>query len=479
MSTALLAAGDSATALRALVYLACSQQSDGGFAQNFWIDGTPYWRGVQLDEVAFPVVLAWRLWKMDGLREFDPFPMVVACARFLAMHGPATEQERWEECGGYSPSTLAATIAGLVCAADFCLARGREASSSFLLGYADFLESHLERWTVTTAGSLVPGIPRHYVRINPAVVGDPAPNEDPNDGTIILANQRPGETCAYPARDIVDAGFLELVRYGVRRPGDPLIEASLCVVDAILKVDTPVGPCWRRYNHDGYGTHDDGGPYHDWGRGRAWPLLTGERAHYEFAAGRPVDHLVAAFERFASKGGMLPEQVWDAADIPSAGLFIGQPAGSAMPLMWAHAEYIKLLRSIVDGVVFDLVPIVADRYRAGRGRPDLEIWKPLHQVCTVCPGQVLRVQADEPFVLVWSADAWQTVVRTRSTSTEFGVEFTDLTIANGQRAPIQFTFLWTASQRWEGRNYEVCVIDGARENAVPAALSTRARSARE
>jgi glucoamylase len=455
--TALLSAGDSATALRALVYLACSQQADGGFAQNFWLDGTPYWRGVQLDEVAFPVILAWRLWKMGGLRHFDPFPMVAACARFLAMRGPATEQERWEECGGYSPSTLAATITGLVCAADFTAARGQGASSRFLLDCADFLESHLERWTVTTAGSLVPGVRRHYVRINPAVFDDSAASEDPNACTIVLANQRPGDPFAYPARDVVDAGFLELVRYGVRCPGDPLIEASLCVVDATLKVDTPFGPCWRRYNHDGYGPRDDGGAFDDWGRGRAWPLLTGERAHYEFAAGRPVDHLVAAFERFASKGGMLPEQVWDAADIAAAGLFLGRPAGSAMPLMWAHAEYTKLLRSIVDGVVFDLVPIVADRYRAGRGRSDLEIWKPRHPARTVSPGQVLRVQAEEPFALVWSADAWQTVAHTPSTPTELGVEFADVAVAGGQRAPIQFTFLWTRNQRWEAQDYEVRV----------------------
>ncbi|MGE5361084.1 MAG: glycoside hydrolase family 15 protein [Bacteroidales bacterium] len=454
---ALVAAGDTATALRALVYLACSQHADGGFGQNFWIDGTPYWSAVQVDEVAFPLMLAWRLWKLDALRHFDPYPMVIAAARFLVTHGPATEQERWEECGGYSPSTLAAMIAALVCAADFAAARGRHDAAAFLLDHADFLESHVERWTVTTDGTLVPGVPRHYIRIAPAVIGDPSPDEDPDNGVLVLANQPPGGRYAYPAKEIVDAGFLELVRYGIRPPGDPLIEDSLHVVDAVLKVDTPFGPCWRRYNHDGYGTRNDGGPYEGWGQGRAWPLLTGERAHYELAVGRPVAHLVAAIEGFASKGGMLPEQVWDEAASPSAALSLGRPAGSAMPLMWAHAEYVKLLRSMTDGAVFDAIAIVADRYRSRRGRADLEIWKPTRQVRQVAPGHVLRVQAEEPFVLHSTADGWQTVDHRSATATDLGVYFADVRVPREARAPIQFTFFWTARQSWEGRNYEVHV----------------------
>jgi glucoamylase len=455
--TALLAAGDVATALRALVYLACSQQPDGGFPQNAWVDGTPYWQGVQLDEVAFPVVLAWRLWKAGALGRFEPYPMVEAAARFLVERGPATEQERWEECSGYSPSTLAATIAGLVCAAEIAGARGHHDTCRFLLDYADFLESHVERWTVTTAGTLVPGISRHYIRIAPEAVGNPRPDEDPDSGLLVLANRAPGQRFQYPGRDVVDAGFLELVRYGIRRAGDPLVEDSLRVVDQVLKVDTPFGPCWRRYNHDGYGPRPDGGPYDGWGRGRAWPLLVGERAHYELAAGRPVDDLVAAIERFASTGGLLPEQVWDQDDIPSALMVRGRTAGSAMPLLWAHAEYVKLLRSVADGRVFDLIPVVADRYLAGRGRRDLEVWKLTRQVREVAPGQVLRVQAGRPFALQWSADLWQTAVRTEATTTRLGPAFVDLPVAPGQRAPLRFTFYWTDDSCWECRDYEVRV----------------------
>jgi len=455
--TALLACGDKNTPLRALVYLACSQQADGGFPQNFWIDGSSYWKGIQLDEVAFPMILAWRLWKADALRQFDPYPLVKSAAAYLIRQGPATQQERWEENSGYSPSTLAACITALVCAADFARSRGEDGAASFLLDYADFLESHVESWTVTTEGSALAGIPRHYIRIHPVAIDDFSPDEDPNRGLLAIGNRAPGEPRQFPAKDIVDAGFLELVRYGIRRPGDPLIEDSLRVVDARLKVETPHGPSWRRYNHDGYGPQADGAPYLGHGEGRAWPLLTGERAHYELAAGRPVEALVQAIERFASSGGMLPEQVWDEADLPNARMFLGRPAGSAMPLMWAHAEYIKLLRSMVDGQVFDRISVVAERYLRGDGRKDLEIWKPIRQVREVTAGRTLRVQASAPFQLHWSLDGWRNAADSASKPTGLGIEYVDLEIPAGQREPARFTFFWPAAQRWEGRDYEVRV----------------------
>jgi glucoamylase len=452
---ALLAGEDSKTPLRALVYLACCQQADGGFAQNFWIDGGAYWQGIQLDEVAFPILLAWHLWKRDALGDFDPHPMVRSAAAYLIRHGPATQQERWEENSGYSPSTLAVGIAALICAADFARSRGEHGDASFLQDYADFLESHVERWTVTTNGCLVPGIQRHYIRIHPAAIGDPSPDEDPNHGLLTVHNRPPGTPWQFPAKDIVDAGFLELVRYGVRKPGDPLIEDSLRVVDAVLKVDTPFGPCWRRYNHDGYGTLPDGGPFEGFGQGRAWPLLTGERAHYEFAAGLDVRPLIRTIEQFAFRGRMLPEQVWDSPDLESASMYFGKPAGSAMPLMWAHAEYVKLLRSVTDGQVFDLIPIVAERYLNGRGRKDLEVWKAVRQVKEVVAGQVLRIQAPEPFRLHRTNDGWATASDTSSTSTGIGIEFVDIAINDDQIGPVEFTFLWTSRDRWEGHNYEV------------------------
>ena len=257
--------GNARTPARALIYLAATQLPSGGFHQNFWIDGEPYWRGVQLDESAFPLILAWRLREHGAAGDFDPYPMVLKAARYLVEQSPVTAQERWEECAGYSPSTLAACIAGLVCAAQFARQRGDGDTARFLEEYADFLESHVEAWTVTSEGSLVPGIARHYIRILPADPSDPSPLDDPNAGRVTIANTEPGQPYQFPAKDIVDAGFLELVRHGIRRAGTPLMEDSLRVVDAILRVEAPAGPCWRRYNNDGYGQRRDGGPFDDWG----------------------------------------------------------------------------------------------------------------------------------------------------------------------------------------------------------------------
>jgi glucoamylase len=256
----------------------------------------------------------------------------------------------------------------------------------------------------------------------------------------------------------VDAGFLELVRYGIRPPHDSLIVDSLAVVDAVLKVNTPFGPCWHRYNHDGYGQQDDGGPFMGWGTGRAWPLLTGERGHYEFAAGRDATPFIRAMEGFASVTGLLPEQVWDESDRPRGYLSCGRPTGSAMPLVWAHAEYIKLLRSVVDGNLFDLIPEVATRYRGTRSdQRGLEVWKPNRQVRRVKRGETLRIQVPAPFRLHWTCDEWRTVQDTPSVATRLQIEFVDIPISPTQEAPIRFTFFWTATDRWEGHDYAVAI----------------------
>src|SRR5437667_385560 len=209
---------------------------------------------------------------------------------------------------------IASNIAALIGAAWFARERGDEAVATMLEEYADFLECHIEAWTVTTEGVLVPGVQRHYIRILPEDVGNANPLEDPNSKVLQIKNHPDGSQDSFPARDIVDAGFLHLVRYGIRRPDDPVIVDSLKIIDAVLKVNTPVGPVWRRYNHDGYGQREDGGPYVGWGKGRAWPLLTGERGHFELAAGRDVKPFIRAIEGFASRTGLLPEQVWDEPD---------------------------------------------------------------------------------------------------------------------------------------------------------------------
>ena len=458
-TSGLLAVGNTETPLRALTYLAVSQDDDGGFAQNFWIDGEPYWQGVQLDEVCFPIILAWHLRRANALRDFDPYPMVLRAAGYLIRRGPITQQERWEEASGYSPSTLASNIAAMIGAACFARERGDEVTAQFLEEYADFLECHVEPWTVTTDGTLVPGFKRHYIRILPTGSYDPSQPEEPNHRMLALSNRPPGTQWLFEAKEIVDGGFLELVRYGIRKPSDPVIEDSVQVIDAVLKVDTPFGPCWRRYNHDGYGQREDGGPYEGWGKGRAWPLLTGERAHYELAAGRDVSKLIRAMEGFASPTGLLPEQVWDEADLAHAHMFLGQPTGAAMPLMWAHAEYIKVLRSAADGQLFALIPDIADRYLGNRKQcRRLEIWKSNRRVVVVRRGHTLRIMGPAPFRLHWSRDGWQTIKDTDSSSTAMEIEFADIPVLPSDRGPLRFTFLWKATGNWEGRNYEVAVI---------------------
>lgn len=454
-TTGLLATGNVETPHRSLIYLACSQLPDGGFHQNFWVSGEPYFLGVQLDEVAFPILLAWRLATMNALQEIDPLPMVQQAARYLIAKGPATPQERWEENSGYSPSTLAANIAGLTCAAVMVRERGDTATADFIQDYADFLESHVEAWTVTTQGTLLSGIPRHYIRIHPVALDQVTPNEDPNSGMIHIANRHPSQLSDFPACDVVDGGFLELVRYGIRKAGDALIEDTLQVIDAVLKIDTPYGPCWRRYNHDGYGQRDNGDAYDSWGRGRPWPLLTGERGHYELAAGRSPEPYIRAMEAFSHGIGLIPEQIWDQPDIPEKRLYFGRPTGAAMPLCWGHAEYIKLLRSTSDAQVFDFLPHVAERYISGEPRQPIEIWKFNRQIRTIPPGVRFRIQAEDTFTLRWTMNNWETYTDTPSTSTAIAIDFADILLANDAHGEISFTFKW--GDRWEERNYEIII----------------------
>ncbi len=453
---ALLASGSREAPLRALIYLATRQQPDGGFPQNFWVDGEPYRTGIQLDEVAFPILLAYRLREQGALQEFDPIPMIRAAARFLIEHGPATEQDRWEEVSGYSPSTIAVCIAALTVAAGMAAERGHPTDAAFIQEYADFLEGHVERWTVTESGTLVPGIRRHFVRIRPVPMDAVSPDEGPDLGLVRLPNLPPGTPNMVPAAEVVDGGFLDLVRYGIRAPDDPLILDSIKVMDRVLRVDTPLGPVWRRYNMDGYGTRDDGGPYDEWGKGRAWPLLTGERGHYELAAGRDPAPYLRTMERFATSTGLLPEQVWDEADRPALHLELGRPTESAVPLAWAHAEYVKLLRSAADGRVYDMLPDVERRYRKAEGhRRRLEVWKFDRQPPTIEVGEELRVIANQPFVLHASADSWATISDTDSSETLFGLHYADLPALSRPGEVWRFTFRWPIVDRWEGHDFAV------------------------
>ncbi len=463
-STALLACGRAETARRALVYLACTQQPNGGFAQNFWIDGTPYWGGVQLDEVAYPLILAWRLWKAGGLGELHIFPFVERAAGFLVRHAPITNQERWEENAGYSPSTLAAAIGGLICAAEMARAHESAELGEFLEVFADWIEGHLEDWTVTNNGVLDPEVKRHYMRIRPPECGEAYAHEGCGKEVLWLANRPPGTRTEFEAREIIDAGFLELVRYGVRRADDPLIVDSLKVVDRVLKRDLPQGAGWLRYNGDGYGQRPDGGPYEGWGQGRVWPLLTGERAHYELAAGKDVTPLIRTYEQYASPGQLLPEQVWDEADRPECSLRKGQPDGSAMPLVWAHAEYLKLLRSAVDGKVFDRIDPVYERYCTPDGRKrrrgGVEIYSHRRPIARMDAGSTLRILDELRFEVEWTDDGWKTVNHAVSRGLGCAGFSADVTPAAG-RGELEWTMHWpergAGPEAWLGYNVKVKV----------------------
>jgi glucoamylase len=459
-ATALLACGRAETARRALVYLACTQQTNGGFAQNFWIDGTPYWSGKQLDEVAFPLILAWRLWKADGLGELQIFPFVERAAGFLVQNAPITHQERWEENAGYSPSTLAAVIGGLICAAEMVRAHESDELAKFLEEYADWIEGHLEDWTVTNNGVLHPGIKRHYMRIRPPECGEAYAHEDCGKELIRLANRPPGTRYEFEAREIIDAGFLELVRYGVRRADDPLIIDSLKVVDRVLRRELPQGPGWLRYNWDGYGQREDGSAYEGWGQGRVWPLLSGERAHYELAAGNGVIPLIASYEKFATSGQMMPEQVWDAADIPERRMRLGQPDGSAVPLVWAHAEYLKLLRSAVDGKVFDCIDPVYQRYCDVEGRKqrrtDVEIYSQRRPIQRMDAGKKLRILDEGMFEVIWTDDGWRTKHSTEGRWLGSAGSCAEID-PGADSSEVEWTLHWPESDGWLGYNVKVKV----------------------
>jgi glucoamylase len=464
-ATALLATGQTGTPLRALIWLAAIQRTNGRFPQNSWIDGNAYWCGVQLDEIAAPILLAWRL-QREGvtLGWFSPCVIILRAAAYLIRQGPVTAQERWEENAGYSPSTLATVIAGLVCAAEFAKQRGEQGAADFILQYADWLAAHVEEWTVTTTGELVEGLRRHYIRINPTDPETPDPHADPNTTMLAIANGGG----FHPAKNVVGGDFLHLVRLGIRAADDPLVRDSIAVIDHLLKFDLPQGPGWRRYNHDGYGQKKNGSAFDGTGVGRSWPILTGERGHYELAAGHDVKPFIAAMEQFANEGGMISEQLWDAEDLPEKGMKRGLPTGAAMPLCWSHAEYVSLVRSAHDGVCFDRVEPAFQRYVVSPVINSHEMWSARHPIRRMPTGKILRLIVGADANVVWSADGWASTNKTDATRiTALDTWFVDLPTENClDGSVIEFTFFWKETRCWEDRNYSVAVNGQSKKAAV-------------
>jgi glucoamylase len=459
----LLAAGAHEDARGVLHYLQATQEADGNWPQNMWLDGTAYWSGVQMDETAFPILLVDLANRQGALPDGEfarLWPMVRRAAGFLVRNGPVTGQDRWEEDGGYSPFTLAVEIAALLAAADLALLMGAPEQAAYLRETADTWNDQIEQWTYATATELARqyGVEGYYVRIAPPESADAA---SPLDGFVPIKNRPPGNS-QWSASQIVSADALALVRFGLRSADDPRITNTVRVIDALLRVETPQGPLWRRYNEDGYGEQEDGQPFDGTGVGRVWPLLTGERAHYELAAGRPESAraLLRTLEACASDGGLLPEQVWDSADIPERELYFGRPSGSAMPLVWAHAEHIKLVRSLHQGEVFDLPPQPVQRYQVEKTISPYRPWRSNHKCRAIPAGKALRIELLAPAMIHWSRDDWRTTTDTATRNTGFGVHIADLPAPAGSDGRIRFTFLWLDDGRWEGADYEVASASG-------------------
>ncbi len=370
--SALLAAGARDEVKRALDFFVVTQEADGHWPQNMWLDGTEFGKHIQLDEIAAPILL-FDLANRNGVLAANDgrrlWPMLRQAANYMATHGPSTPQDRWEEEGGLTPYTIATTIAALLIAAEQADANREPAIAAQFRSIADAWNASIEQWLYFTDTELARklGVDGYYVRLVPASRAD---STMPAGDERIKIPNAPGGAAWYPASAIVCVDALALVRFGLRAADDPRIMSTVRVIDAVLKVETPSGPCWRRYSHDGYGEHEDGSPFDGTGIGRAWPLFTGERAHFELAAGRETAarSLLQGMQAMAGDTGLLPEQIWDAVAIPHMDLYPGRPSGSARPLVWAHAEHLKLMRSLQDGRVFDMPPQTVSRYLKGEDK---------------------------------------------------------------------------------------------------------------
>lgn len=441
---ALLAAGQAEDARRMLAYLVATQQPDGHWAQNFFPNGTPYWQGIQLDETAFPVLLACKLADEGKLQDLDlPATVLVRKALgFLARTGPFSPQDRWEENAGASPFTLALAVAALVAGAEMFLA-GED--RDYALSLADNWNARIEEWTYVEDTELdrTYGTRGHYVRITP-------PGQTALRGRVLLQNHPGG---VLPARQLVGLEFLYLVRLGLRSPQDPRVRDTVKLVDALLRVELPTGVFYHRYNQDGYGEHADGSPFDGAGVGRAWPLLAGERGHHALLSGEDPLPYLRAMAQATSPGGMIPEQVWDSEAIPERALFPGKPSGSAMPLAWAHAEFLKLLLALPRREPLERLPAVVQRYRQPR-LPDIWHWRTDTPLESVSQGCDLLIEAPQPFTLHIGFDGWSDVRDLDAVPlglSMYGVRLPRAVL--GSHSTLEFTRRFRSG--WEGKDYQV------------------------
>src|ERR1019366_3995163 len=419
----------------------------GSWYQNQWLGGAPYWQGLQLDEVAFPVLLAASMAEREALNGIAITDMIHRALCFIAATGPSSPQDRWEENAGINCFTLSVCIAALVAGAAFLPQPAKELA----LTLADFWNDRIESWTAVRGTPLARrlGVEGYYIRVAP-----PEVLCDPESLQSILNLKNRSRNPAVQADEENGIDFLQLVRFGLRSANDPRIRDSITVVDALLKVDTPNGPAWHRYNGDGYGEHDDGRPFDGTGRGRAWPLLTGERGHYALVAGREALPYLRAMAAMSGPTGMMPEQVWDAASVPELRLWPGLPTGSAMPLAWAHAEFIKLLISREVGHPVDRPAAVWKRYGGTRPKAQCAIWCPHASIGRIVHGTTLLIALPGSARVRWGIDDWQNTADADTTDADLGLHVLEISAALLAAARrVDFTFQWHDSQGWVGKDF--------------------------
>jgi len=449
---ALLAFGADQEARDTLRYLIATQNDDGHWHQNQWLGGTPYWQGIQLDETALPVMLAAELEDRDALRGIAVEDMVRRALGYIARTGPSTMQDRWEENEGINAFTLATTISAL--AAGAALLPSPEAD--WALALADFWNAHIEAWLTVSGTELARqyGVPGYYVRVAPPDILAQAGATHTN---VPIRNRR--DSTGLPGDEQIGTEFLYLVRAGLRRHDDPLILGSVILADALLRTDTPMGPVWHRYRGDGYGEHEDGSAFDGSGIGRGWPLLTGERGHYELDAGNDPLPYLEAMAAMASPGGMIPEQVWDTDPIPARGLAPGRPSGSAMPLAWAHAEFVKLMVSRQIGHPFGRSRATWQRYRGHRAAAQHAFWWPHARIDGFIAGARLAVALPDPATVHWGRDGWQRVADTPTSDSRLGFHVAVLDTASfAPGSTVEFTWRAQDGGPWAGCNVVVHIL---------------------
>lgn len=443
---ALIVLGGLDEARQVLAYLLATQNDDGHWHQNQWLGGKPYWAGVQLDETAFPVLLAAQLAERNQLAGINVADGVRRALGFLIAHGPASPQDRWEEDAGVNAFTLGACIAALVGGAA-CLPQDERALA---LAVADDWNARLEDWCVARDTPLgrAHGIAAYYARIAPAEI---VCDDRAMQRRIAVKNHADG--LAPEADEQVALDFLQLVRLGLRRADDAIVADSVRLADALLKTDTPAGPVWHRYTGDGYGEHDDGAPFDGTGRGRGWPLLTGERGHYALAAGDdPLPYLQAMAA--TAPRGLLPEQVWDAA--PAGRMQPGRPTGGAMPLVWAHAEFIKLAAARAAGRPLERLDAVWARYRGERPVTTTRVWTTAAPFLHLPRGLDVLLALPHPARLHLGWNGWENA---RDIECEplglghYGVRLAAATLAAQQS--VEFTWQDTRDGRWHDARYAI------------------------